>query len=87
MIASAVQAIERFLLPNACIACDALVSPSDPDSLICAVCVSRMRSVGSGCRRCAQPLPPVGPFFIMVVVPSRITRVGFIIIASSLMML
>ncbi len=61
MIATAFQAIERFLLPNACIACDALVSPSDPDTLICGVCVSRMRSVGPGCARCAQPLPPVGP--------------------------
>ena len=56
-----VRATERFLLPNACISCDALVSVREPDALVCGVCLSRMRAVGSGCSRCAQPLPPVGP--------------------------
>lgn len=61
MTASALRAIERFLLPNQCIACERMVEPNDPDALICRVCVTRMRGINPGCTRCAQPLPPVGP--------------------------
>jgi ComF family protein len=55
------RALARFLLPNACVACDTPVPASDPDALLCGVCVSRMRPVLGGCARCGQPLPPVGP--------------------------
>ena len=53
--------LERFLLPNACVACGATMPPAEPDGLVCAVCRSRLRRVVSGCPRCQQPLPPVGP--------------------------
>jgi len=54
-------ALARLLLPNACVICERLVGPRAPDALICGLCRSRLRIVGEGCRRCAQPLPPVGP--------------------------
>lgn len=61
MIVPAVRAIERFLLPNACVACSSAMPASHPDALICGVCLARMRPVVSGCGRCGNPLPPVGP--------------------------
>ncbi len=54
-------AIQRFLLPNTCVACGRHIEPDNPDNLICRLCISRMRWVRGGCARCAQPLPPVGP--------------------------
>jgi predicted amidophosphoribosyltransferase len=53
-------ALTRLLLPNACIVCERMVGPGAPEAFICGVCRSRLRAVGEGCRRCAQPLPPVG---------------------------
>ena len=61
MIARTLVALERFLLPNACIVCAGAVPPDQPDGLICAVCRTRPRAVVGGCPRCHQPLPPVGP--------------------------
>lgn len=62
MIASRwLRAMERFVFPNVCVACGAAVGTRDPDALICGVCTGRMRRLVSGCPRCAQPLPPVGP--------------------------
>jgi predicted amidophosphoribosyltransferase len=55
------RALERFLLPNSCVACERLVESHRPDALLCGVCRSRMRAVAPGCSRCQQPLPPVGP--------------------------
>lgn len=60
MIAS-LRALERFLLPNACVACETPVSPREPDALVCGLCLHRMRRLSAGCGRCQQPLPPVGP--------------------------
>ena len=57
----ALRALQRFLLPNACVACEGAVERSRPDALVCTPCLARLRSVGSGCERCQQPLPPVGP--------------------------
>jgi len=56
-----VRALERFLLPNACVVCDRAVEPQHPDGLVCGVCRARLRPVGAGCARCGQPRPPVGP--------------------------
>ena len=56
-----VRALERFLLPNACVVCDRAVEPQRPDGLVCGVCRARLRPVGAGCERCGQPRPPVGP--------------------------
>ena len=61
MIGAALRAVERFLLPNACVVCRRLVSAAAPDSLVCGLCRSRLRPVPLGCERCRQPLPPVGP--------------------------
>ena len=55
------RTLERFLLPNACVCCERLIGGSQPDALVCGVCRSRLTSVVGGCRRCRQPLPPVGP--------------------------
>ena len=60
MIARSLQAIERFLMPNACVVCGNAVPPLDPDGLICGVCRVRVRPLPGGCHRCQQPLPPVG---------------------------
>lgn len=61
MIASAARAIERFLLPNGCVACHGAMPASHPDALICGVCRARMRPLAAGCDRCSTPEPPVGP--------------------------
>jgi ComF family protein len=55
------RALERFLLPNACVACESAVERRRPDALVCSPCLARLRPVSSGCERCHQPLPPVGP--------------------------
>jgi predicted amidophosphoribosyltransferase len=54
-------ALERFLLPNACVACDRPVADGSPDRMLCGLCRSRLRAVPSGCSRCGQPLPPIPP--------------------------
>jgi len=61
MISSALRAVERLLLPNACVACGRAVESATPDALACAVCRSRLTPVPPGCARCRQPVPPVGP--------------------------
>ncbi len=69
MTGAVLGALERFLLPNVCVACNRAVERHSPDALVCGVCRSRARRVswgrgwgcGWGCPRCAHPLPPVGP--------------------------
>jgi predicted amidophosphoribosyltransferase len=61
MTAALLRALERFLLPNACVACDRPVPEHTPDRLVCGVCRSRLRTVPPGCARCGQPLPPIPP--------------------------
>ena len=47
--------VERWLLPPACLLCDAPV-PGDGDTLVCGLCRSRWRPVtGPVCPRCGQP--------------------------------
>ena len=58
---AAAHALERFLIPNACVGCDRVVEPHAPDALLCGVCRSRLRPLTGGCARCRQPLPPIGP--------------------------
>lgn len=55
------EALERFLLPNVCVACERRIDPSRPDDLVCGTCRARLRVVPAGCARCRQPMPPVGP--------------------------
>jgi ComF family protein len=51
---SGVAALERWLLPGACLLCDEAVGPGDP--LICALCRRRWRRIPEPrCSRCAQP--------------------------------
>jgi ComF family protein len=48
--------LERWLLPAACLLCDAPVARAENDALICALCRSRWRRVpGPLCERCGQP--------------------------------
>jgi ComF family protein len=48
---------ERWLLPAACLLCDAAVSERENDALICALCRARWRPVvGPMCQRCGQPV-------------------------------
>lgn len=58
---SLLRDLERFLLPNACVACEQAVEPQRPDALLCGPCRARLRRLAWGCDRCRQPLPPVGP--------------------------
>src|SRR5918999_2636801 len=49
-------AVERWLLPPACLLCDEPVPQREGDALICGVCRSRWRPVPHPvCRRCGQP--------------------------------
>lgn len=75
MTAATLRALERFLLPNACVVCDRLVPGSAPDRLVCGLCRSRVRAVGRGCTRCQQPLPPVGPCRFCRTWPATLTHV------------
>lgn len=59
--AAALTAVERLLLPNACVACDRLMDGSDPDALVCGRCRLRLQPLLGGCPRCRQPLPLIGP--------------------------
>lgn len=54
------RAVERFLLPNACVSCGRAVEGGSPDALVCSSCRWRMKPLLGGCARCAHPLPPVG---------------------------
>jgi ComF family protein len=48
--------LERWLLPAACLLCDAPIASRDCDALVCALCRSRWRPVpGPLCVRCGQP--------------------------------
>jgi ComF family protein len=48
--------VERWLLPAACLLCDAPVPACEGDALVCGLCRSRWRPVaGPLCPRCGQP--------------------------------
>jgi ComF family protein len=50
------EELERWLLPAACLLCDASIAPREEDALVCALCRSRWRRVpGPLCERCGQP--------------------------------
>jgi ComF family protein len=50
------EELERWLLPAACLLCDAPIAFRDGDALVCAVCRSRWRALpGPLCDRCGQP--------------------------------
>jgi ComF family protein len=72
---SVLRLLARFLLPNACVACDGPVEQRTPDALVCGVCRSRLRRVTGGCRRCHQPEPPVGPCRFCAEWPSALAAV------------
>src|SRR5882724_4764786 len=47
--------VERWLLPPACLLCDAPVPAGEGDALVCGICRSRWRPVsGPVCPRCGQ---------------------------------
>lgn len=51
-----VAELERWLLPAACLLCEAPVPAREGDALVCALCRSRWRPVpGPVCDRCGQP--------------------------------
>ncbi len=50
--------LERWLLPGACLLCEAPVAEREADALVCSICRSRWRPVpGPLCERCGQPAP------------------------------
>jgi ComF family protein len=50
------EELERWLLPAACLLCDAPIAAREGDALVCALCRSRWRPVpGPLCDRCGQP--------------------------------
>jgi ComF family protein len=54
--ARAMAGVERWMLPPACLLCDAQVPAGEGDALVCGLCRSRWRPVsGPLCRRCGQP--------------------------------
>lgn len=57
---SLLLAVERLLLPNACIACQRWVGDHEPDALVCGRCRLRLRPLLGGCERCRQPMPLIG---------------------------
>lgn len=53
---ASLEDLERWLLPAACLLCDAPVAPRDDDALVCGLCRSRWRPVPVPvCDRCGQP--------------------------------
>ncbi len=53
---AALADLERWLLPAACLLCDAPVAEREGDALVCALCRSRWHAVpGPLCERCGQP--------------------------------
>lgn len=54
--AEALAGVERWLLPSACLLCDAPVPTRQGDALVCELCRSRWQPVaGPLCERCGQP--------------------------------
>jgi predicted amidophosphoribosyltransferase len=54
--AAALEEVERWLLPPACLLCEQPVPVREDDALICGLCRSRWRPVaGPWCERCGQP--------------------------------
>lgn len=50
------EELERWLLPAACLLCEAAIATREDDALVCALCRSRWRRVpGPLCERCGQP--------------------------------
>ena len=55
-VEAALAEVERWLLPPACLLCDAPISARENDALICAICRIRWRPVPHPvCDRCGQP--------------------------------
>ena len=53
---ASLEDLERWLLPAACLLCDAPVPPRDDDALVCGLCRSRWRPIPAPvCDRCGQP--------------------------------
>ncbi|MBA3318581.1 MAG: ComF family protein [Gemmatimonadales bacterium] len=51
--------LERWLLPAACLLCEAPVAEREGDALVCALCRSRWRAIPNPvCDRCGQPIVP-----------------------------
>ena len=54
--AESLAELERWLLPAACLLCEAPIASREGDALVCALCRSRWRPVpGPRCERCGQP--------------------------------
>ena len=53
---SSLAELERWLLPGACLLCEAPIAAREEDALICGLCRSRWRRIpGPLCDRCGQP--------------------------------
>jgi len=55
-VEAALAEVERWLLPPACLLCQAPIAPREGDALVCGLCRSRWRPVPHPlCERCGQP--------------------------------
>lgn len=75
MIRATLEALERLLLPNTCVACERLLPEPAADELFCSVCAARLRPLGPGCERCGHPMPPIGPCRFCERWPAALRRV------------
>ncbi len=69
----ALRALERLLLPNACVACERLMDGADPDALVCGRCRLRLKPLLGGCERCRQPMPLIGACRFCASWPAQLT--------------
>jgi ComF family protein len=68
--------VERWLLPPACLLCDAAVPVGEGDALVCGLCRSRWRPVsGQVCPRCGQPALADLECRLCAIWPAGLTRV------------
>jgi ComF family protein len=75
-LAAALAGAERWLLPPACLLCDAPVPGREGDVLVCGLCRSRWSPVtGPWCGRCGQPSAPDLPCRLCVGWPPGLVRV------------
>lgn len=75
MMPGVLRAVEQFLLPNVCVACERPIERTRPAGLVCGVCRARLAPLIGGCTRCGQPLPPVGPCRFCADWPDALTEV------------
>ena len=74
--AAALADLERWLLPPACLLCEAPIPAREGDALVCGLCVTRWRRLSHPlCVRCGQPQAPESDCRICAAWPPGLERV------------